>query len=156
MEPSIFLEMYPKTIIDVFIQVLSADGGTRCAAVAAASLALVDAGIALRDLVCGVAVGKIEGPDSPTIVLDLSDIEDKEGSADLPIAMMPRTKAYTLLQFDGKITIKEFRTALELANKGIEEIHQIQIQTLKAKYAQMEKLTSKIEKSNKGEVDGSI
>jgi len=139
LEPSIFLEYYPKTIIDVFIQVLCADGGTRCAAVTAASLALADAGISLRDLVCGVAVGKINGPDPPTIVLDLSDIEDKEGLGDLPIAMMPRSKKITLMQFDGLITREELHQSLDMANKGIEKINQIQIQTIKKKYAQIDK-----------------
>jgi len=139
LEPSIFLEYYPKTIIDVFIQVLCADGGTRCAAVTAASLALADAGISMRDLVCGVAVGKISNPDPPTIVLDLSDIEDKEGLCDLPIAMMPHTKKYTLLQFDGLITRDEFRQALELADVGIEQINEVQIRTIKEKYAQIDK-----------------
>ncbi len=139
MESSIFLEYYPKTIIDVFIQVLCADGGTRCAAVTAASLALADAGISLRDLVCGVAVGKIANPDPPTLVLDLSDVEDKEGLGDLPIAMMPRSKSYTLLQFDGQITFDEMRKALDIAEKGIEKLNEIQIQTIKGKYSQLDK-----------------
>ena len=153
LEPSIFLELYPKTIIDVFVQVLCADGGTRCAAATAASVALADAGIALRDLVCGVAVGKVAEPDPPTIVLDLSDIEDKEGLADLPIAMMPRTKEFTLLQFDGLITRDEFITALDLAKKGTEIIHKIQIETLKNKFTQFEKQNSEleVERSEEGE-----
>jgi exosome complex component RRP41 len=139
LESSIFLEYYPKTIIDIFIQVLCADGGTRCAAVTAASLALADAGISLRDLVCGVAVGKIANPDPPTLVLDLSDVEDKEGLGDLPVAMMPRSKAYTLLQFDGQITFDEMRKALEIAENGIEKISRIQIQTIKERYSQIDK-----------------
>lgn len=111
----------------------------------AASLALTDAGIALRDLVTGVAVGKITGPDPPTLVLDLDDQEDKSGLSDLPIAMMPRNKSYTLLQFDGQMKRDEFRSALELANKGIEEIYQIQIKTIKDKYSQIEKETGEFE-----------
>lgn len=99
-------------------------------------MALADAGISLRDLVCGVAVGKIAKPDPPTLVLDLSDIEDKEGLGDLPITCMPRTKAYTLLQFDGQMTHDEFINALDLAEKGIEKINQLQIQTIKQKYGQ--------------------
>jgi exosome complex component RRP41 len=139
LEPAIFLEYYPKTIIDVFIQVLCADGGTRCAAVTAASLALADAGVSMRDLICGVAVGKISRPDPPTLVLDLSDIEDKEGLGDLPVAMMPRTKRFTLLQFDGLLTRDEMVKALNIARVGIEKINQIQIQTIKEKYEQIDK-----------------
>ncbi|MDH5441302.1 MAG: exosome complex exonuclease Rrp41, partial [Candidatus Bathyarchaeota archaeon] len=75
LEPSIFLEQYPRTSIDLFIEVLQADGGTRCAGVTAASLALADAGIPMRDLMVACASGKVDGK----IVLDLNDIEDKEG-----------------------------------------------------------------------------
>ena len=49
LEPSIFLEYYPRTAIDVFIEVLQADGGTRCAGITVASLALANAGIPMRD-----------------------------------------------------------------------------------------------------------
>ncbi|MCK4933452.1 exosome complex exonuclease Rrp41, partial [Candidatus Bathyarchaeota archaeon] len=50
LEPSIFLEYYPRTSIDLFIEVLQAHGGTRCAGITVASLALADGGIPLRDL----------------------------------------------------------------------------------------------------------
>ena len=93
----------------------------------------------MSDLVCGVAIGKIAEPDPPTIVLDLSDIEDKEGMGDLPIAMMPRSKKYTLLQFDGLITKDEMPKALDLAYIGIKKINEIQIQTIKEKYTQIDK-----------------
>ena len=128
--PSIFVEFYPKTIIDINIQVLSADGGTRCASIIAASLALANAGIALRDLTCAVAAGKVNGQ----IVLDLSDIEDKAGQGDLPVAMMPTLGQISLLQFDGELTRTEFNQCLDLAVKGIKKINQMQKEALKAIY----------------------
>ena len=48
------------------------------------------------DIVVGCAAGKV----NDKIVLDLSEVEDKEGQADVPIAMMPRTGEITLLQSD--------------------------------------------------------
>ena len=136
LEPAIFLKYYPKTLIDVHIQVLCADGGTRCASIIAASLALADAGIFMRDLVTAVAVGKIQDENgNGHIVLDLCDIEDKEGLGDLPIAMMPRTKEITLLQFDGELSKEEMDQSLQLSYKGIDEIYKMQNEALKAKYA---------------------
>jgi len=82
LEPSIFLEYYPRTSIDLFIEVLQANGGTRCAGITAASLALADAGVPMRDLTVACAAGKLEGQ----LVLDLNDSEDKEGEADVPLA----------------------------------------------------------------------
>ncbi|MFQ6094843.1 MAG: exosome complex exonuclease Rrp41 [Candidatus Bathyarchaeia archaeon] len=130
LEPTILLEQYPRTCIDVFIEVLQADGGTRCAGITVASLALADAGIPMRDLVVACAAGKVEGQ----IVLDLNDIEDKEGEADVPVALMPNLNAITLLQMDGQLTPKEFEEALNLAIDGCKRIYAVQKEALKAKY----------------------
>jgi exosome complex component RRP41 len=130
LEPAIFLEKFPRTSIDIFIEVLQADGGTRCAGVTVASLALADAGIPMRDLIVACAAGKAGGQ----IVLDLNDIEDKEGEADVPVAYMPSFDAVSLLQMDGELTTEEFQQALTLALDGCKQIYALQKEALKAKY----------------------
>ena len=130
LEPALFLEMFPRTSIDVFIEVLQADGGTRCASITAAAVALADAGIPMRDLVAAVAVGKIDGK----IALDLNHLEDQYGEADIPVAMMPGLNQITLLQADGLITIEELKEVLELAKAGIMQIYKKQKEALKSKY----------------------
>jgi len=135
LEPSIFVEYYPRTSIDVFIEVLQADGGTRCASITAASLALADAGIPMRDMMTACAAGKIDD----TIVLDLNDTEDKKGTADVPVALMPNFNAVTLLQMDGILAYPEFESAVNLALKGCRQIHSLQKEALKARYASVEK-----------------
>jgi exosome complex component RRP41 len=130
LEPSIFMEYYPRTGVDIFIEVLQADGSTRCASITAASLALADAGIPMRDLVSACSAGKIDG----TIVLDLMDTEDKMGEADLPLALMPNFNQVTLLQMDGNLTEEEFEKAVSLAVEGCKKIYAIQKEVLKAKY----------------------
>jgi len=130
LEPTIFLEQFPKTSIDLFIEVLQADGGTRCAGVTVASLALADAGIPMKDLVVACAAGKAGGQ----VVLDLSDIEDKEGEADVPVAYMPSFDAVTLLQMDGLLTLDEFKQTVNLALDGCKQIYKLQKEALKAKY----------------------
>jgi len=59
-EPVLFLEAYPDSQIEVFIQIMAADGGTRCASTTAASLALADAGIPMRSMIVGIAAGKAQ------------------------------------------------------------------------------------------------
>jgi len=130
LEPAIFLNYYPKTAIDVFIEILEADGGTRCASITAAAVALADAGIPMRDLVSAVAVGKVEG----TIVLDLNHLEDQYGEADMPVAMMPSLGQITLLQADGMLSKEEFEEGLRLAIEGIKIIYRKQKEALKEKY----------------------
>ena len=130
LEPSIFLEYYPRTSIDIFMEVLQADGGTRCASITVASLALADAGIPMRGLVTACAAGKIDD----TIVLDLMDTEDKKGGADVPVALMSNSNAITLLQMDGILSYKEFEKTVNLALKGCMKIYALQKEALKAKY----------------------
>jgi exosome complex component RRP41 len=130
LEPAIFLEKFPRTSIDIFIEVLQADGGTRCAGVTVASLALADAGIPLRDLIVACAAGKV----GDQIVVDLNDVEDKEGEADVPVAYMPSFDAISLLQMDGQLTTEEFQQAVTLALDGCKQIHALQKEALKAKY----------------------
>jgi len=130
LEPSVFVEYYPRTSIDIFMEVLQADGGTRCASIAVASLALTDAGIPLRDLVAACASGKVEGH----LVLDLDDAEDKKGEADVPLAFMPNLNAITLLQMDGMLSVEEFQQAVNLALKGCKQMYELQKETLRMKY----------------------
>ncbi len=130
LDPSVFLEYYPRTSIDLFTEVLQADGGTRCASITAASLALADAGIPMRDLVAACAAGKVDG----CLVLDLSDAEDKVGEADVPLALMPNLNAITLLQMDGMLTTDEFEQAVNLALSGCKQLYALQKEALKAKY----------------------
>jgi exosome complex component RRP41 len=131
LEPAVFVDLYPRTSIDIFIEVLQSDGGSRCASISVASLALADAGIPLRDLVASCAAGKVNGE----IVLDLNDDEDKLGEADLPIALMPQSESISLLQMDGNFSQKEFESAFSLALKGCSQIYDLQKKALKKKYS---------------------
>ena len=130
LEAMIFSELYPRTSIDIFIEVLQADGGTRTAGLTAASLALADAGIPMRDLVAGVAVGKVDG----VIVLDINELEDEFGEADMPIGYAASIDEIVLLQLNGVLTKEEFKEAIELAKKGAEQIYKMMKETLHRKY----------------------
>jgi exosome complex component RRP41 len=130
LEPALFLELYPRTGVDVYIEVLQADGGTRCASITAAALAIADAGVPMRDLVVGCAAGKIDD----TVVLDLYDAEDKLGAADVPVAYMPNLNAVTLLQMDGLLSTEEFEKAMNMAIDGCKKIYEMQKEALKTKY----------------------
>jgi len=130
LEPAIMSEYYPRSTIDIFIEVLQADAGTRCAGITAASLALADAGIPMRELVAGCAAGKVDG----RVVLDLSDVEDKQGEADLPVALMPKSNMVSLLQMDGSLTEEEFNQALEMSTDACRRIYELQREALRQKY----------------------
>jgi len=130
LEPAVMLEKFPRTAVDVFIEVLQADGGTRCAALSAASVALADAGIPMRDLVAACAAGKV----ADTVILDVNNEEDQAGQADMPIGYMPNLEKITLLQLDGVLTPEEYEKCVQVGIDGCKIVYDLQKKALNDKY----------------------
>ena len=127
----VFCEEFPRTSIDVYIEILQANAGTRCAGIVAASVALADAGIPMVDLVPAVAAGKVAGQ----IALDLKKEEDNFGEADLPMALVPQSGRLVLLQMEGHLNREELSQALDLGTKGCREIYEKMKEALRVRYA---------------------
>jgi exosome complex component RRP41 len=130
LEKVILTEQFPRATVNVNIEVLDAEAGTRCAGLTAAGVALIDAGIPMRDIPVAIAAGKIGGQ----VVLDLGKEEDNFGDADLPVAISPRTGEVLLLQMDGHLTVDEFNQAFDLAVKGCHAVSEIQKKAITHKY----------------------
>ncbi|CAE6484524.1 MAG: exosome complex exonuclease Rrp41 [Candidatus Nitrosotenuis sp.] len=130
LEPAVMLESFPRTVVDVFIEILQADGGSRCAALDAAAVALADAGIPMRDMVSACAAGKV----ADTIVLDINNEEDQEGQADMPVAYMPNLGKVTLIQLDGVLTPEEYEKCVNTAIGGCKLVYEIQKNALREKF----------------------
>jgi len=126
----VFTEYFPRASIDVYIEVLQANAGTRCAGLTAASVALADAGIPMRDMVASCAAGKVAN----TVVLDLGKEEDNFGQADIPVGYVPRTDEIVLLQMDGDLTLDEYKKGLTMAVEACKNIHEIQRDALRRRY----------------------
>jgi exosome complex component RRP41 len=131
LEAVVLTELYPRASIDVYIEILQANAGTRCAGLTAASVALADAGIPMRDIVPAVAVGKADGH----VLLDLNKEEDNFGQADVPIAIIPKTNEIVLLQMDGNMSREEFDKAIKMGVDACHEIYRHQKDALKRRYA---------------------
>ena len=130
LEPALLLENFPKCMVEVNIEVIQADAGTRCAGITAASVALANAGIPMKELVPACAAGKVDDK----IVLDLCKEEDNYGQADLPLALLPRRNEFSLLQMDGDLSEEQLEEALDLGRKGCLQVYEIQKEALKKKY----------------------
>ena len=128
--PALILEEYPRTAIEIYVEVLTSDGGSRAASITAAAAALADAGITMRDMVVAVAAGKAQDK----LILDLCDEEDKEGQVDLPVAYMPNMDQVTLLQMDGNLTHEDAKEVMKTAIKGCEILYEKQKQALREKW----------------------
>jgi exosome complex component RRP41 len=141
LEPAVIVEDYPRTAIEVWVEVLQSDGGSRVAGITAASLALADAGINMRDLVVGCSCGLL----GEHVVADLDDTEDKEGNGDMPVAIMPNFGYVTLLQVDGIYTREKFQKAFELAIEKGKQIYAMQREALAKKFFGGEQSTTQVE-----------
>jgi len=130
LEHVVFTEFFPRTSIDVYIEVVEANAGTRCAGLTAASVALADAGVPMKGLVASCAAGKVAN----TVVLDLTKEEDNFGQADIPFGLVPRTGEIVLLQMDGDLSIEEFTQGVEMATRACHQIHELQKEALRRRY----------------------
>ncbi|PIA49166.1 hypothetical protein AQUCO_01300197v1 [Aquilegia coerulea] len=118
MEACIMTHLMPRSQIDIFVQVLQADGGTRSACINAATLALADAGIPMRDLVTSCSAGYLNS----TPLLDLNYIEDSAGGPDVTVGILSKLDKVTLLQMDAKLPMDIFENVMQLAVEGCKAI----------------------------------
>jgi exosome complex component RRP41 len=131
--PVVDLSAFPNSVVDVYIELPQTDAGTRCAAITAASMALADAGIPMKDMVASVSVGQVGG----LVVADLTYNEEayEDGPvSDIPIAMLHNTKEISLLQMDGEISKEDLIKALELGKIAADKVYEIQQKALKDKF----------------------
>ena len=130
LEPAVMLEKYPNQVVDIHINIIQADAGTRCAGINAAALALAHAGIPMKDMVSSISVGKLD----KTLVVDLTkeeeDFEEGEGPTDIPISMTSDGKV-THMQLDGKIGVKQLQEAVDMAKEACKEVYEVQKKALK-------------------------
>lgn len=94
-------EVFPYTI-RVVSEVLSSNGSSSMGSVCAASLALMDAGVPIKEPVAGIAMGLVSAPDMSKwkVVTDIQDLEDSEGGMDFKIA--GTKNGITAIQLDTK------------------------------------------------------
>ena len=130
-----------ENTINLDCDVLQADGGTRTASITGAYVALADAisvlkargvvpGNPLREPVAAVSVGIIDG----RICLDLPYEEDSRAEVDLNVVM---TKSGRFVEIQGTgehgdFGRDELNAMLDVAEKGISQLHLAQIATLEA------------------------
>ncbi|HEU5351227.1 MAG TPA: polyribonucleotide nucleotidyltransferase [Terracidiphilus sp.] len=105
--------------IRVVSDILESNGSSSMASVCGASLALYDAGIALKGAVAGVAMGLVKEGDDYAILSDIAGAEDHYGDMDFKVA--GSRKGITALQMDikiGGLTREILEQAMEQAKRG--------------------------------------
>ncbi len=130
--PVLDLSAFPDSVVDVYIELIQTDAGTRCAGITAAAMALADAGLPMKDMVAAVSVGLVG--DKAVVDLNKEEEDYEEGATDVPVAMTFRGNKITLLQLDGNATKDQIKQLLELAKKACSKINEVQKNALKERF----------------------
>lgn len=117
-EPVVQTNLYPRSQIDIFVQVLQQDGGLLQTCINGTTLALVNAGIPLLDFVCAVT----GGVHSTSPMLDLTLLEEND-IPNVTVAMMPKTGKVTLVTMETRLHVDRFEEIFRLAGDAGKVIH---------------------------------
>lgn len=115
-------ELYPLSQIDVYVEVLHADGGIFPACVNAATLALIDAGIPIKEYVCA-CTASLANNELPMV--DISHQEEVLGGPTLTLAALPMSEKIVLLEMSQRFHVDHLPKVLETALKGCKDIKTI-------------------------------
>lgn len=111
-------EEFPYTI-RIVSEVLSSNGSSSMATVCGGTLSLMDAGVPVKDIVAGIAMGLLKEGDDVVILSDILGDEDHAGDMDFKVC--GTKKGVTAMQMDikiGGITHDILRKALYQARDG--------------------------------------
>ncbi|KAH6578401.1 hypothetical protein BASA50_002533 [Batrachochytrium salamandrivorans] len=113
-EPVVITSTFPRSEIDVYIQILQLDGGAIHAAINATCLAMIDAGIPMSDYVVACSAGFTNG----SAILDLNYIEESAEVPTLTVALLPKSGKLTMLNMESRIHLDNFQEVIDLAMEG--------------------------------------
>jgi exosome complex component RRP41 len=119
LEATVLLQTYPRTRIAIHIVVLSDDGGRISAALNSATLALIDAGVALKDFCCACSAGVAST--SSTVLVDLNRGEEQSDTGLATVAILPQRDGIMVLAQCSAARLSDFDSLerlLEAAAEG--------------------------------------
>jgi len=156
-------DVFPYTV-RVVSEVLSSAGSTSMAATCGSTLALMDAGVPIKNPVAGISVGLVtdkKNKDNYVTLVDIAYQEDAQGDMDCKVA--GTKNGVTVIQMDIKlesVSLKILEEALEKAKKARLSILETILKTIPASREKISKhaptvVVVKIDPSKIGDVIGS-
>jgi len=141
LEAALFLQLHPRTCISVTVFILSEDGGRLTTGINAASLACIDAGIEMRDVLCACSVGLVDSSSTeedeggmPWIDLNARELQSFGGGGDggmtscihMPMATLPQRDTVVLAQCDSRLSnLKMLERLMEVGMEGCRQVFAI-------------------------------
>lgn len=123
-------EEFPYTI-RIVSEILESNGSSSMASVCAGTLALMDAGVPIKEPVAGISVGLISGEGKAVLITDIMGMEDHFGDMDFKVA--GSKNGVTAIQLDLKIN----SIAVDLLEKAIDQSREARLTILDKMVATM-------------------
>ena len=117
-EAAVQLGLYPRSEITVAIHVLASDGGTLAAGLNAGTLALIDAGVAMKDFVVAASALYVQG----SVLQDPSQVEVSSGAPELVVATLPNSGSLVLASMDSRLSTDAFQSLLLAAVSASQQL----------------------------------
>lgn len=117
-EAAIHMSLYPRSQIDICIQVLQSDGSDYAVAVNASTLALIDAGITMKDYIIACSASLTKG----VSLVDINHIEENVCSAEVQAAVLPKLNRIVYTELNGKMHEDDMGLVLEAVDRGCKDI----------------------------------
>uniref|UniRef100_A0A2P2I0A3 Exosome complex component RRP41-like n=1 Tax=Hirondellea gigas TaxID=1518452 RepID=A0A2P2I0A3_9CRUS len=117
---------YPGSQIDVYVQVIQADGGVTATCINAACLALLHAGIELMDYVTACTASAVPtAAHTSTQTCALVDASQAEcsGGCEVTVALLPNKDKIVALHTCHPLHQSQFESVLDMAMHGCREIY---------------------------------
>jgi len=114
---------FPYTV-RVVSEILESNGSSSMASVCAGCLALMDAGVPVKDMVAGISVGLISDETRAVLITDIMGLEDHFGDMDYKVA--GSLNGITAIQLDLKIK----KLSLDLLEKGMAQAREARVMIL--------------------------
>ncbi|BCX14202.1 MAG: polyribonucleotide nucleotidyltransferase [Candidatus Dojkabacteria bacterium] len=140
---------FPYTI-RVVSEILSSNGSTSMAATCASSMALMAAGVPLKEAVAGIGVGLVIDENNETnykLLLDIEGTEDFYGDMDFKVC--GTKNGITAIQYENKIRgvrLEILKEAFRLARKGRLEVLEVMNQAISQSRSELPKNAPVVEK----------
>ncbi|XP_065652192.1 exosome complex component RRP41 [Hydra vulgaris] len=125
---AIMTELYPRSQIDIYVQVIQSDGGIIAACINVATLALIDAGVPMKDFVCACTSSYVQEKN----LTDINHLEESSGSCQLTLAMLPRTAKVVAFQVSSRLHLDNLEELLKITKQGCLDIYNVLQQAVEA------------------------
>eukprot|EP01083_Nonionella_stella_P073791 199761_1 len=119
--PCVMMHKYPKSIVEVFVIVLEADGGELAAATMCSSLALAEAKVEMCDL---VVANQVALRDSQ-IMMDPTLEEHTSSDACLTLSYAPNSKEVTNIEQSGFVKQEQLQEMYKICTQGCVSLHKL-------------------------------